>query len=350
MTIKDAKNIGKDYGKDLPKGDYLDCALGHNPFGCSTLVIEELKKLSFHDINLYPNNDEKLKEALAEFWNVKNDQIFLGTGSMGCLQKINKLLTPGSIVLGYAPQFLPYVNDARLNGAIYEYVALRKENDFTIDVGEIIEKITEKTSFIYIDNPHNPTGQVLKLKQIEEIAEVAERKGAILIVDEAFGEFMSKKNSAINLEFPNILVTRSFSKGFGLAGLRIGYCIVKGDEMKKAISKVDFPFSVTTISLVAALKALEDQDFLRKTVEQTRKNKEKLIKVLGKSFHIARTDKSTPIFLCGGNGNTYQYFLSKEILTVPGEEFMNLDNSYVRIRIPKSAEEFIKKINTASAL
>jgi len=71
MAIKDVKNMGKDYGKDLPKGDYLDCALAHNPFGCSTLVVEELKKLSFHDIHLYPNNDEKLKEALAEFWNVK---------------------------------------------------------------------------------------------------------------------------------------------------------------------------------------------------------------------------------------------------------------------------------------
>ncbi|MCA6214393.1 histidinol-phosphate aminotransferase family protein [Thermococcus bergensis] len=347
MLPQDIEEIGKDYGKNLPKGKYLDCALAYNPFGCSSRVIEEIKNIRSQAVYLYPREEEKLKEAIKAYWGVKSEQIFLGTGSMGCLQKINKLLSPGSVVLGYAPQFLPYINDARLNGAVYEYVPLGKENDFTIDVGEIIEKITEKTSFIYIDNPHNPTGQVLKLKQIEEIAEVAERKGAILIVDEAFGEFMSKKNSAINLEFPNILVTRSFSKGFGLAGLRIGYCIVKGDEMKKAISKVDFPFSVTTISLVAALKALEDQDFLRKTVEQTRKNKEKLIKVLGKSFHIARTDKSTPIFLCGGNGNTYQYFLSKEILTVPGEEFMNLDNSYVRIRIPKSAEEFIKKINTA---
>jgi len=308
-------------------------------------VIEEIKNIRSQAVYLYPREEEKLKEAIKAYWGVKSEQIFLGTGSMGCLQKINKLLSPGSVVLGYAPQFLPYINDARLNGAVYEYVPLRKENDFTIDVGEIIEKITEKTSFIYIDNPHNPTGQVLKLKQIEEIAEVAERKSVVVIVDEAFGEFMSKKNSAINLEFPNILVTRSFSKGFGLAGLRIGYCIVKGDKIKKAISKVDFPFSVTTISLVAALKALEDQDFLRKTVEQTRKNKEKLMRTLSKNFHIAKTDKSTPIFLCGGNDNTYQYFLSKGVLTVPGEEFMNLDNSYVRIRIPKSAEEFIKKIN-----
>lgn len=347
MLPKNIEDIGRDYGKNLPKGEYLDCALAYNPFGCSSRVIEGIKNSSPQAVYLYPKEEEKLKEAISNYWGLKNEQIFLGTGSMGCLQKINKLLSPGSVVLGYAPQFLPYINDARLNGAVYEYISLRKENDFTIDVGEIIEKITEKTSFVYIDNPHNPTGQILKLKQIEEIAEVADRKGAILIVDEAFGEFMDKKNSAINIEFPNIVVTRSFSKGFGLAGLRIGYCIVKSDGMKKAISRVDFPFSVTTLSILAALNALEDQGFLRKTVEQTRKNKEKLMRVLGKNFHIAKTDKSTPIFLCGGSGNTYQYFLSRGILTVPGGEFMNLDNSYVRIRIPKSAEEFIKKINAA---
>lgn len=95
------------------------------------------------------------------------------------------------------------------------------------------------------------------------------------------------------------------------------------------------------------LKALEDKNFLRKTVEQTRKNKEKLMRALNKNFHIAKTDKSTPIFLCGGRDNTYQYFLSRGILTVPGGEFMNLDNSYVRVRIPRSTEEFIKKINVA---
>jgi len=346
MPIKDVKNMGKDYGKDLPKGDYLDCALAHNPFGCSTLVVEELKKLSFHDIHLYPNNDEKLKEALAELWNVKNDQIFLGTGSMGCLQKINKLLTPGSVILGYSPQFLPYINDARLNGAVYHYVPLLREEDFTIDVSRIIAQIDERTTFVYVDNPNNPTGQILKLKEIEELAEEAGRKGAILIVDEAFGEFMEKKNSAINLEYPNVVITRSFSKGFGLAGLRIGYCVVEGKEMRELLFKVDFPFSITNISIRAALKALEDTEFLKKTIKKTKKSKEKTIRELGRRFHIAKTHKTTPILLCGGQKDTYGYFLQKGILTVPGSEFMNLDDSYVRIRVPKDVDELLTRISS----
>jgi len=123
------------------------------------------------------------------------------------------------------------------------------------------------------------------------------------------------------------VVTRSFSKSFELAGLRIGYCVVEGKEMRELPFKVDFPFSITNISIRAALKVPEDTEFLKKTIKKTKKSKEKTIRELGRRFHIAKTHKTTPIFLCGGQKDTYGYFLQKGILTVPGSEFMNLDDS-----------------------
>ncbi|USG99756.1 histidinol-phosphate aminotransferase family protein [Thermococcus argininiproducens] len=346
MTLKRLSKIEDDYAKDLPKGNYLDCALGHNPFGCSPRVLEGITRVNPQDIYLYPSGEERLKESIAEYWgNLSKEEIFLGAGSMGCLQMINKLLTKGSVVLGYAPQFLPYINDAIANGAVYEYVPLKEEDEFSIDVNEIINNITKKTTFIYVDNPHNPTGQVLSLKDIKDIVEEAEKKGALVIVDEAFGDFMPKKNSAISLENENIIVTRSFSKGFGLAGLRIGYCIARG-EIRRTLTKIHLPFSTTMLSIKAAVLALEDKDFLKTVIEGVKSNKARLIKFLKKEFCIAKTHKATPIFLCGRESDTYSYFLERGIVTVPGGEFINLDNSYIRIRVPSDVEEFLKRVTS----
>lgn len=103
--------------------------------------------------------------------------------------------------------------------------------------------------------------------------------------------------------------------------------MVEGKEMRELPFKVDFPFSITNISIRAALKVPEDTEFLKKTIKKTKKSKEKTIRELGRRFHIAKTHKTTPIFLCGGQKDTYGYFLQKGILTVPGSEFMNLDDS-----------------------
>ncbi|NJE07853.1 pyridoxal phosphate-dependent aminotransferase [Thermococcus sp. M39] len=344
--LKDLSKIWHDYGTISVKGNFVDCSLGVNPFGCSPKVLEVFKNISLEEISNYPKRDDELKKAIEEYWNheVVTEEIFLGTGSMGCLQKINKLLREGSVVLGYSPQFVPYINDAVANGAIYEYVPLKQEKNFEIDVGEIINALNDKTAFIYVDNPNNPTGQAIRLKDLEELVEEAERKNAIVIVDEAYGEFMPMKNSAINLNYENLIVVRSFSKGFGLAGLRIGYCIVKGKALRELIAKVDTPFSVTSLSAKAAIEALEDRNFVKKTVKEIRKRKVTLLRALKREFHIAKTSDDTPIFLCGGKEDTHAYFLERGILTVPGNEFINLDNSYVRIRVPKNVEEFLRRL------
>lgn len=346
--LKDLSKIKHDYGKEPIKNKLLDCSLGSNPFGCSPKVLEVLENIRLEDIYKYPQSNYKtLKERLVEYWDneFKVDDLFIGNGSMGCLEKINKLLKPNSTVLGYSPQFLPYINDVIANGAVYEYVPLKKEEDFEIRIDKIIERLSENVAFLYVDNPNNPTGQVIKLKDIEELVEEAERRNIVVIVDEAYGDFMPKKNSAINLNYENLVVVRSFSKGFGLAGVRVGYCVVKGKVLKRLISKVDIPFSVTAISEKIAIKSLEDREFVENSIREVRERKIKLLKALNKKFHIGKTSFSTPIFLCGGREDTYSYFLNRGILTVSGEEYLNLDDSYVRIRVPKEVDVFLRKIS-----
>ena len=249
----------KSYVKESTPKNLLDCSLGTNPFGFPEEILREIELESF-DLSNYPSPyNDLLRESLVEYWEdaFSKDEVFISSGSIGCLEKINKFaISEGSRVLGYVPQFQEYITEVKLMGGIYEYVALKEEKDFEFIPEELMEKITEEHVLAYIDNPNNPTGQVIPLDIIEEIVRKAASKDVIVLVDEAYGDFMDKENSAINLDYRNLIVVRSFSKGFGLANLRIGYVVIKGEELRELYSKVNLPFQVSTLAERIAVKVL----------------------------------------------------------------------------------------------
>lgn len=326
----------------------IDCSLGTNPHGFPKEILDEIKLGDF-DLSTYPDPyHETLREALVKYWKGKfnTDEVFIGAGSMGCLEKINKFALSGdSRVLGYAPQFSEYVTEIRVMSGTYEYIPLKKEENFEFNPSRFIERITDRYTMIYIDNPNNPTGQVIPLDVIEEITKKALEYDVITVVDEAYGDFMDTKNSAVNLEYPNLIVVRSFSKGFGLANLRVGYAIIKGKELKTAYSKVNLPFQISTLAEVFAVKALQHGDFIKESIRMISNNKRKLLEYLKSKFGISATAMEIPIVLIWKeNINLYEYLLKRGILSVSGEDFTTLNSSYVRIRIPPGIREFIERM------
>jgi len=325
----------------------LDCSIGTNPFGFPEEILKEIELESF-DLSKYPSPyNDLLRESLVDYWGdaFGKDEVFISSGSIGCLEKINKFaISEGSRVLGYVPQFQDYITEVKLMGGIYEYVALKEEKDFEFIPEELMEKITEKHVLVYIDNPNNPTGQVIPLDIIEEIVRKAASKDVIVLIDEAYGDFMDKENSAINLDYPNLIVVRSFSKGFGLANLRVGYVVIKGEELRELYSKVNLPFQVSSLAERMAVKALEHPEFLKESIRKISEEKKEIVNHLKKAgFKVAKTEMSVPIFFAGKkNLDTYSYLLQKGILAVNGAYF-GVNSSYVRIRIPEKAEAFIKQ-------
>lgn len=334
--------------KDTSKEGILDCSLGTNPYGFPKEILSEVNLENF-DLSKYPNPyHDSLREALVEYWKgaFTKEDVFIGAGSMGCLEKINKFaINEGSRILGYAPQFSEYITEVRIMGGVYDYVQLRKEKDFEFELDPFIEKISNKYTLIYIDNPNNPTGQIIPLDILEEITQKAAKEDVMVIVDEAYGDFMPKKNSAINLDYPNLIVVRSFSKGFGLANLRVGYAVIKGKELRDLYSKINLPFQIDTLSEILAIRMLKHGKFLEKSKKLISKEKKKILDFLKENFRISKTSLTVPIFLVGKEGiNMYRYMLRKGILTVDGRDFVGLDSSYVRIRIPPAAKMFIEKL------
>lgn len=331
--------------KLLHTEDILDCSLGTNPFGTPERVKRKLKTIEI-DISRYPDvKYTELRNALSEYWGIEKESIFFGYGSMGCFEKVNKfVIRNGSKVLGVSPQYTRYISDVMVMGGIYESVLLKAENNFKIDIGEIINSMTSEHTLFYLDNPHNPTGQLVALKEVEEIVEEAKRKGVLVLIDEAYGDFVEKKESAINLSSDNLIVLRSFSKGFGLASMRVGYAVIKNKELGKLYEKVDLPFPISAIGEVLAVEALKDQNFLENSRRQIATIKQKIIHVLKRVFQIAETHPQTPIMLVSGEGDIYHYFLERGILTVPGSAFKPLDNSYVRLRVPKNEKDLLSRL------
>ncbi|MCK4822696.1 histidinol-phosphate aminotransferase family protein, partial [bacterium] len=328
--LKSCIGFSKTYEGHQPvnHSGFLDCSQGANSFGVSEKVLEAATEYDWSQVWLSPDPScEDLKGKIVEFWsdyvNMQTSEIQIGRGSMEILERVNKLfLDTHSIVLGYSPQFPGYIADIDAWGAKYDAVILKPEENFKFYVERLLDRITRKHSLIYIDNPNNPTGQMIKLSAIEAVVRKAKNMGVAVIVDEAYGEYMEQRNSAVNLinEYDNLIVTRTFDKGFGLCSLKIGYGILPR-EFSEYFTRVTPPFRAATISSYLAVVALAAQGFVTDSRQSVRVEKEKLIKGLKeRGYLISKTYEYCPIFLAGHKNNDIdlrQDLLNKGILTVP---------------------------------
>ena len=338
--------------QSLRQGELLDCSLGTNCLGVSERVLEAARKYDWSKVWDYPELGYKdLKKKISEFWSEYADlevgQIQIANGAVGILERLNKMfIEPGSRVLGYSPQFSEYITEVEVCGGKYEAVVLNPEEDFKFHADRMLARINGEHSLIYIDNPNNPTGQLVSLEEIEEILLEAERKEVPVVIDEAYGDYVGRENSAVSLmsKYRNLVVARSFSKGFGLASLRVGYGIFS-PELSEYYDRVALPFSVSAVGCYLAAEALADQDFISYCCEMVKREKQKLIRGLRKrGYLISETSESCPIFVLGDkdrNIDLRQTLLNRGVLTVGGADFRNLGGNYVRVNTPLSAEEFL---------
>lgn len=332
--------------------ELLNCSVGVNPAGASKRVVEAAKQYEWSGICHYPDHTYKdLRERIVEFWasyaDLEMGQIQISHGVSGVLERLTKIFVePGSTVLGYIPQWPDYEGDVKACGGKYKAVRLNPEDGFKFHVERLVAKISKEYCLTYIDNPNNPTGQAISLDEVEEIVRQAERKEVVVVIDEAYGDFGGKENSAISLmnRYPNLVVLRSFSKGFGIAGLRVGYGVFP-PELSQYYDKVAFPCAVSAVGSYLAQVALSDEDFLHSCRERIQWEKTKLMEGLReKGYLIGETSESCPIFLLGHKDrdiNLEEELLDKGILTVGGGDFRNLGNNYVRVNTPARAEEFL---------
>ena len=275
--------------REIGLEEVIKLASNENPFGCSLFVKKAIEKETLN-INRYPDGGAYyLRKELSKFLSVDEDEIIFGNGSNEVLDMIARaFLKEGDEVLIFQYSFIVYKIVSLIQGATIKEVPVEK--NFSRNLNKLLENISPRTKVIFIDNPCNPTG-VANLKEDFDNFIMNLPDNVLLVIDEAYFEYAKQHNvpnginyvKLINPKIPkkNIIITRTFSKAYGLAGLRIGYGVAN-KEIIKVLEKVRQPFNTNHLAQVGAIEALKDQKFVEYSVLQNEIGKEYLYEELEK--------------------------------------------------------------------
>ncbi len=264
----------------LPAAEIIKVASNENPLGPSRLALAAMKK-ALAQSNLYPDgNAFYLRQKLAAKLGVGPENLILGNGSNEIIEFIgHTLLSPGADVVVSQYCFLVYPIVTALFGA--KLVTVPAKN-FGHDLDAMLAAITPQTRVVFVANPNNPTGTMVSPEALRRFV-LAVPANVLVALDEAYVEFLNQPQDLLpeirSGERPNLLLMRTFSKIYGLAGLRIGYGIGH-PELIAAMEKVRQPFNINAICQAGALAALDDM----KHVERTRKNNTRGLKFFAREF------------------------------------------------------------------
>jgi histidinol-phosphate aminotransferase len=264
---KPTEELEREYGI----GDSIKLASNENPIGPSPKALEAIRG-ALKNLHRYPDGSSYyLRKRLAEKLKVAFDEIVVGNGSNEIIELlVRTFLGKGDEVIMPEPSFLMYEIMIQAGGGRPVKVPLKER---TLDLERMAERISSTTCMIFVNNPNNPTGTIVSKDDFEAFLERVPL-GVIVVMDEAYIEFVRDKTSPAGLDYldgdKHVVTLRTFSKTYGLAGLRIGYGVMK-ENLADLIHRVRQPFNTNLLAQVGALAALDDDAFLDKTVSTVHK-------------------------------------------------------------------------------
>jgi histidinol-phosphate aminotransferase len=259
------------YNPPLGGRDGLRLDFNENTVGCSPQVLARLREITTEEIACYP--ERKPAEAVvADFIGVKPNELLLTNGVDEAIHLLcETFLQAGDEALIVVPTFAMYEISAAATGA--RVIKVPAGADFQFPTADLLSQVTPRTRLIAIANPNNPTGSVAEPASLLEIARRVPQ--AAILVDEAYFEFCGQTLLAKRRSIPNLFVARTFSKAYGLAGLRVG--VLTGSvEHISMVSKGSSPYNVNGVALACLPTALADQDYVNRYVDQIRRGREEL--------------------------------------------------------------------------
>lgn len=259
------------YHPPLGGREGLRLDFNENTVGCSPAVLAQLRALTLEDIARYPER-ESVEAVVAAHLGIDPGELLLTNGVDEAIHLLcETFLEPGDEVLIMVPTFAMYEISAGATGA--NVIAVPAGKDFAFPAKDLLARFTPRTRMIAVANPNNPTGAVAKPEDLIELARRAPQ--AVILVDEAYFEFYGQTMLRQWRNFPNLFVARTFSKAYGMAGLRIGALAGSAEHMAM-VRKVSSPYNLNTVALKCLPAALEDSDYVQQYVSQVRAGRERL--------------------------------------------------------------------------
>ncbi len=335
VPYKPGKSI-EELAREKNITDIIKLASNENPLGCSPLALAALQSMPPHLIATYPSPlNHPLVPKLASKLNISVDQLFVSNGSdnlfsifLNCfaLHTDKHILVHDFCFSSYAIQANTYNIPVR-SAAINDH--------WEVDIDKLINACTPQTGLIFIANPNNPTGILISQHEIKRLLDNIPET-TLVVLDEAYYEYAASQLECNSIDWldkhPNLVITRTFSKIYGLAGLRLGYAIAHPDIIA-ILQRVQLPFAVNQVALTAAHAALDDDEFLRLSLKINDEGIAQITQGLDSlSLNHIPSAGNFIAFDCNEDGlSLYNYLLDKGIIVRPLHPYRM--NHYIRVTI-----------------
>lgn len=306
-----------------------------NPLGCPPAVHRMLKS-KLKEVTVYPDPDSgKLKGQLAKYLGVPADNLVVGNGATEIIYNFSRATVDrGTPVLIPSPTFGEYEAASNMcGGRLIFFKTVNLQND----ADEFIRRIP-RSGVVFVCNPNNPTGSFVPKKTMLSIVDAASKKNTHVLVDECFVELTSNPEQSLTdrvAEYGNLLVLRSLTKSFGLAGLRIGYAIANR-KTSTILNRIKIPWNVNALAQEAGCIALSDRKFLARTQELINAECEFLKRSISKIGGFECHDSKTNFILIKtrmGSKTLQKRLLEKKILVRDCSTFRGLDRNHIRVAV-----------------
>lgn len=329
--------------------ELLDFSSNVNPLGFPPKVRNASK--NFSHISVYPDsNSNELRTHLQKYTGIPKNQIIVGNGATEIIYNYCSAFLRKQKVLIPVPTFSEYESAAKLNGAIVYFFKTMNMNQ---NLSEFQDLFSGKTC-IFLCNPNNPTGILIKKKNILKILESAHAKSSMVFLDECFIELVPYGNESVVSylkEFDNLFILRSLTKSFGLAGLRIGYGL-GNKKLVEILQKIKIPWNISGIAQKSSIMALSDKSHLTKTLNVIKKESKFLTDSISKITGFACYASDTNFILIRSKMKSHQIqnkLLKENILIRDCRTFRGLDDNFIRIAV-RTRKENLKLVEALRQL
>ena len=323
-----------------------ESALGPSPRAMEAFQKEKDK------IFKYPESESSsLRDIISEKFNINSERIICGAGSDQIFDLTCQLfIEPGDEVVVTEYGFIMH----RIYASLYRAkVLLAKEKNFKASVDEILKKVTDKTKIVFIANPNNPTGTYLSKSEMLNLRKKL-RSNILLVVDDAYSEFLDRDDFTSGLDLfkdeANVLITRTFSKIYGLAGLRLGWGY-SSKEIIDVMYKIKPPFNVNRAALCSGIEAIKDKEWTRKAIEHNTLWSKKIFSVL-QECKIQTNEPTANFFLMSfdetkiNSDETFEKLANNRLLLRKMTQYKIPNALRLTIGNKKSNEHFVECIRS----
>lgn len=318
---------------------YIDFSVNTNPFGPPKVILHEWEEYK-RFVSLYPApTSTKLKEKIAAFNDVQADEILVGNGAAELIFLLASHFQ-GKKVLIVEPTFSEYRDACRSFDCIVDEVVLTNQDDWQLNMEKIIQKLrTNEYSALFICHPNNPTGCTYNMETLITVIREADHFGVTVIIDEAFYDFCTSQVTVTPIlrDFNNLVVLRSLTKMFSIAGIRLGYAMMNG-ELAQTLLKKQYPWNVNGIAQAIGLKLFQEQQFVQDTAKKIESERKRIFPILASIGYEVSNSKVNYYLLkeMDKDGDTLpliKYLIHHGIIPRHTYNFIGLEGKYIRLTI-----------------